>query len=180
MAPAPFINPAVIHRTAVLAAEQEGRKPMPFRYSEGILIDGGTATLPLRWGAAGVLAATQVGLRSFAGASASRRRQLASLLAHVTPQSGFGPAADRLQAWRWRLQVHATTAAGRALDVAVDADGHPGYLATARMLGELGMLLAEPAATPQLAGCLTPAIALGTASAPRFAEAGVRFAVSPA
>jgi short subunit dehydrogenase-like uncharacterized protein len=180
MAPAPFINPAVIHRTAVLSAEQAGREPVPFRYSEGILIDGASATLPLRWGAAGALSATMIGLRSFTAVSASRRRQVTSLLAHVTPGSGFGPAAERLQAWRWRLQLHATTAAGRELDVVVDADGHPGYLATARMVGELGMLLAEPGATPPLAGCLTPAVAVGTASAPRFANAGVRFTVSAA
>ena len=61
--------------------------------------------------------------------------------------------------------------------VRVDAEGHPGYLATARMLGEAGLLLAEEAATPQRAGCLTPATALGTASAPRFERARVRFGV---
>src|SRR5664279_6639908 len=55
-----------------------------------------------------------------------------------------------------RLQTHV-----------LEADGHPGYLATARMLGEAGMLLAEDGATPKLAGCLTPAAALGTASVGR-------------
>jgi short subunit dehydrogenase-like uncharacterized protein len=180
MAPAPFINPAVIHRTAVLSAAHDGREPVPFRYREGILIAGATATLPLRWGVAGALSATQIGLRRFAGAPVARRRQITGLLARITPESGFGPAADRLQAWRWRLQVHAATASGREVDVAVDAEGHPGYLATARMLGELGILLAEAGATPERAGCLTPAIALGTACAPRFASAGVRFSVSPA
>jgi len=39
--------------------------------------------------------------------------------------------------------------------------------------------LAEAAGTtPQRAGCLTPATALGTASAPRFEPARVRFAVA--
>ena len=62
--------------------------------------------------------------------------------------------------------------------VDVDADGHPGYLATARMLGEAGMLLAEPGMTPDRAGCLTPATALGTESVDRFERARVRFSVN--
>ena len=49
----------------------------------------------------------------------------------------------------------------------------------ARMLGEAGMLLAEEPPVTGAAGCLTPAIALGTASAPRFADARVRFSVDP-
>jgi short subunit dehydrogenase-like uncharacterized protein len=59
-----------------------------------------------------------------------------------------------------------------------DAEGHPGYLATARMLGEAGLLLAEPGATPERAGCLTPATALGTGSIERFEHARMRFAVA--
>ena len=69
---------------------------------------------------------------------------------------------------------------GHEVRVDIDADGHPGYLATARMLGEAGLLLAEPGATPERAGCLTPATALGTGSADRFERARVRFSVSPA
>jgi short subunit dehydrogenase-like uncharacterized protein len=62
--------------------------------------------------------------------------------------------------------------------VEVDADGHPGYLATARMLGEAGLLLAEAGLTPDRAGCLTPATALGTESLDRFHRARVRFSVA--
>src|SRR6202011_5842355 len=122
---------------AVLADAQAGRPATPFRYREGIMIDGASATLPLRWGAAGALSATQVALRGLAAAPLGRRRRIASALGRVTPASGYGPSADRLQAWRWRLRVHARTPAGHELEVAVDAEGHPGYLATARMLGEL-------------------------------------------
>ena len=58
------------------------------------------------------------------------------------------------------------------------AEGHPGYLATARMLGEVGILLARGRRhAARGAGCLTPALALGSASAERFARAGVRFSV---
>ena len=53
----------------------------------------------------------------------------------------------------------------------------PGYLTTATMLGEAGLLLAEPGSTPERAGCVTPAIALGTGSIERFERAGMRFTV---
>ena len=39
------------------------------------------------------------------------------------------------------------------------------------------MLLAEEGATPQRAGCLTPASALGTAQIDRFERARLRFSV---
>ena len=76
------------------------------------------------------------------------------------------------------MSVDARTTGGRPVRVEVDADGHPGYLATARMMGEAGLLLAEPGATPERAGCITPATALGTGSAERFARSRVRFSVA--
>jgi len=174
MAPAPFINPAVIHRTAALTAAQEGRAAEPFRYREGLALGGHAATMPARWAVAGALSATQIGLRGLARSRPSVRRPLASALARVGPSSGFGPAADRLENWKWSMTVYARTTGGRTLEVGLSADGHPGYLATARMLGEVGMLLAEDGATPDVAGALTPATALGTACAARFERAGVR------
>jgi short subunit dehydrogenase-like uncharacterized protein len=180
MAPAPFINPAVIHRTAAVSDVEAGRAPAPFRYREGIVIgSGGAATLPLRWGVAGALSATQIGLRSFAGARSAVRRRLAGALGRIGPGSGYGPAASRLEGWRWRIGVHALTPRGKAVEVRIDADGHPGYLATARMLGELGILLAEDGATPARSGCLTPALALGSACIERFDLARLRFTLLP-
>ena len=75
-------------------------------------------------------------------------------------------------------RVDARTTGGHYLRVDLDADGHPGYLTTAQMLGEAGLLLAEEGATPERAGCLTPATALGTGSLDRFERAGARFSVS--
>jgi short subunit dehydrogenase-like uncharacterized protein len=177
MAPAAFINPAVIHRSAYLMDSAEARAAEPFRYREGLALQGGTASLPLRWGVAGALSATQVGLRSLSRATPTLRRRVGGTLARVVPGSGYGPAADRLAGWRWAMEVRARSAGGNAVEVAVDADGHPGYLATARMLGELGLLLAEDGATPARAGCLTPAVALGTACSERFERAHLRFSV---
>ena len=96
----------------------------------------------------------------------------------ILPSSGFGPSGSRLDEWSWQLAVDARTAGGHYIRVDVDADGHPGYLTTAKLLGEVGLLLAEDGATPERAGCLTPATAIGTASVSRFERAGARFAVS--
>jgi short subunit dehydrogenase-like uncharacterized protein len=171
MAPAAFINPAVIQRTAALAGAE------PFRYREGIALRGRAASLPFRYAAAGVLSATQAGVAAAARARPSVRRRVGTVLGRILPSSGFGPAADRLEAWKWHMSVKGRTPGGRVVRVDVDADGHPGYLATARMIGEAGLLLAEPGATPERSGCLTPATALGTGSVDRFERARLRFSV---
>jgi short subunit dehydrogenase-like uncharacterized protein len=176
MAPAAFINPAVIQRTAALASDGKGS----LRYREGIAMPGGSATLPLRYTAAGMLAGTQAVLGSVTKAGPAVRRRVAGGLRRVLPSSGFGPDADRLEIWSWRMSVVGRTGSGKQVRTAVDAEGHPGYLATARMLGEAGLLLAEEGATPDRAGCLTPAIGLGTDCLPRFDAAKVRFSVEPA
>jgi hypothetical protein len=43
------------------------------------------------------------------------------------------------------------------------------------MMGEAGLLLAEPGMTPERAGCLTPATAIGLLGLKRFERAQVRF-----
>ncbi len=93
---------------------------------------------------AGALSGTQAVLGRVTHARPSVRRRVSGALSAILPSSGFGPAADRLEQWKWRMSLTARTAGGREVRVEVDADGHPGYLATARMLGEAGLLLAEP------------------------------------
>jgi short subunit dehydrogenase-like uncharacterized protein len=77
------------------------------------------------------------------------------------------------------MSVQARTTAGREVGTTVQADGHPGYLATARMLAEAGLLLAEDGATPARTGCLTPGAALGSGCIERLARAHLHFSVSP-
>ena len=124
-----------------------------------------------------MLSGTQVGLRAAAGASPAVRARIAGGAARVLPGSGFGPAADRLEPWRWRLVADAMASNGRGVRSTVDAKGHPGYLSTARMLGEAGLMLAADGVTPARFGCLTPALALGTESIERFDRAGLTFSV---
>ena len=177
MAPAAFINPAVIHRTAALVTAESGASGQPFRYREGVALRGSVPSLPLRYLAAGALASAQAVLGRVARAQPSVRRRMAGALGAILPSSGYGPAAERLEGWQWRMSIAARTTAGHEVGIEVDADGHPGYLATARMLGEAGLLLAERGATPERAGCLTPATALGTGCVERFERARLRFSV---
>lgn len=173
MAPAAFINPAVIQRSAALSD-----RPV-FAYREGMAIDGGAATLPFRYAAAGALSGVQLASAAAAGARPAIRKRASAALTRVLPGSGFGPSADRLEQWRWRVDIDAATTGDNAVHVRIDAEGHPGYLATSRLMGEAGLILAEEELAPDTTGCLTPSVALGTASAERFDAAGLRFRVSP-
>jgi short subunit dehydrogenase-like uncharacterized protein len=177
MAPAAFINPAVVHRTAALL-EREGNSPAPFRYREGIVLPGPAPTLPLRLAAASAMSGFQSGLARLARTEPSIRRRIGGAMERVLPSSGFGPASDRMEGWTWRLSATARTPGARSVTVKVDAEGHPGYLATARMMGEAGLALAEAGATPERFGCLTPAAALGTGAVERFDAARMRFTVA--
>jgi short subunit dehydrogenase-like uncharacterized protein len=178
MTPSPFINPAVIHRTAALIAAEEGRVFNPFRYREGIAIPGGTATMPLRYLAGAGLGGTQAAIRGLLRARPSVRRQAAGAMRRYLPSSGFGPTGERMADWTWRMAVNAKTVGGHHVRVDLDGDGQPGYLATAKMLAEAGMLLSEEGATPERSGFLTPAAALGAGQLDRFRHAGVRIEVS--
>jgi short subunit dehydrogenase-like uncharacterized protein len=177
MSPAAFINPAVIQRTAYLEALDRGEPMAPFRYREGMAVPGGSATLPFRYAAAGALAGVQAAFAALTRAQPSLRSRAAGLLRRALPSSGFGPTGARLEDWSWQLGVDARTSGGHYVRVDLDADGHPGYLTTARMLGEAGLLLSENGVTPERGGCLTPAAALGTGALDRFRLAGMRFSV---
>ena len=178
MSPAAFINPAVIQRTALLTAADRGEAPVPFRYREGMALPGGAATLPLRYLAVGSLGGIQAAFAALTRAGPGVRSKAADLLRRLLPSSGFGPTGDRMDEWSWQLGVDARTTGGHYLRVDLDADGHPGYLSAARMLGEAGLLLSESGATPERGGCLTPAAALGTDCLDRFKLAGMRFSVA--
>jgi short subunit dehydrogenase-like uncharacterized protein len=180
MTPLAFINPAVVHRSAALLAAERGEaEAEPLRYREGVAVPGdSSATLPLRYAAAGALAGVQAGFRALTRARPSVRNRAAEIGRKILPASGFGPTGDKLERWSWHLTADARTPGGRYVRVDLDADGHPGYLTTAKLLGEVGLLLAEDGATPERAGCLTPATAIGTANLDRFARASARFAVS--
>ena len=177
MAPMAFINPAVIHRTAALLAAESQVPAAPFAYREGLALGGSEATLPLRFAAAGAMSAGQAATRALARSQPAVRRRARAVLERVLPASGFGPRGERLEAWSWSMSLRARTTGGGEVRTEVAGEGHPGYLTTATMLAEAGLMLAADDLTPPRAGCLTPAAALGVAHLDRFEPAGVRFRV---
>jgi short subunit dehydrogenase-like uncharacterized protein len=179
MMPGPFINPMVIHRSAALLAAIEDRPFEPFRYREGVIASlGRPVPMPLHLAAATVSTGFQAGLRALAKARPETRRRAIKLVRKRLPSSGFGPQGSRLEDWHWTFSIRATTSGGHFVRVELDADGQPGYLTTATMLGEAGLLLAEPGATPERSGFLTPALAIGTQQLERFHPAGARFRIA--
>jgi short subunit dehydrogenase-like uncharacterized protein len=166
MIPSPIINPPVIQRSLALA----GIAPIPYR--EGVVAPGTTKLVQgLVAGAAGAM---NGGLALVLRAPAPVRRAAAAAMKPLAPPGG--PREDQLEAWTWSVDC-VVSGSGRAeASVRIEADGHPGYLATSRITTEAGLILADPdATTPGAAGCLTPAAALGIAEIDRFAVAGMRF-----
>lgn len=181
MSPAAFINPAVIHRAAVLRAAEQGQPFTPFAYREGLAFGGSTASLPVRYVVAGALSGIQglIGMLARAHRPDLGRR-VSRFLTQALPGSGYEPARERLEPWRWHMSIRARTSTGREMRVEINADGHPFYWTTPRMLAEAGLLLSEAGSTPDRSGCLTPSTALGTGSTGRFARAGLRFSLPSA
>jgi len=171
MIPVAFINPAVMHRSAELWGDP------PFRYREGTALPGAGAMRAPSLALAGILGGIQALERRLVYASPGARRRYARMMGVVMPASGFGPRPDRLEGWTWSMTVHARTTGGHAVGGRVSGSGHVGYLATARMIGEVGLLLAEDGATPPAAGCLPPSLAVGTVNLTRFTPTGVLFEI---
>jgi short subunit dehydrogenase-like uncharacterized protein len=178
MFPFAFIGPAVIHRTWALMAAERGKSGHPIRYREGLAMRGSRASVPLRYTAAGAMAGTQAALAGVARARPPLKNLVSGALQAIIPSSGFSPPMERQEAWKWGMSLEARTSGGHDVRVAVDSEGHVGYVATGRIMGEAGLLLAEHGATPKRAGCITPAVALGTACVERFRRARLRFSVS--
>ena len=175
MTPVAYINPAVIQRSG-------GARRSAMHRRRAIARGWRWKAPPRRCRCAGRQPARSRACRwpsrAVLKASSPQRRRIARALGAVTPPSGYGPQQDRLEGWTWSMLVRGHTAHGGAVDVRVDASGHPGYLASARMLAEAGLLMAEEGASPALAGCLPPALAFGTATLPRFERAGMSFSAS--
>lgn len=164
---APF-NTRIVRRSNALQGWAYGRD---LRYGEAMGVGAG----PL--GVAGAVAATG-GLAAAFGALAFPPTR--ALLGRVLPAPGTGPsAAAREKGW-FRSVVHATTADGRRYRAEVSGPGDPGYAATAVMLGQTGLALADGTDLPDRAGSLTPATALGRPLVERLRAAGHTYTVDAA
>ena len=141
------INARIVRRSLALNGH------LPCTYEEGIAVSA--------WLKAGWLFVSR-GFGYFVGAPIPLR-----------PKSGEGPPPWLRRAGKFRALVHATTGDRTELAlVDVRGAGDPGYLATSKMLSEVGLcLLLEHESLPPRGGVLTPATALGAALRRRLTEA---------
>jgi short subunit dehydrogenase-like uncharacterized protein len=168
---APFvmgvINTRVVRRSNALQSYAYGRG---LRYRE--LMSGGTGPLgALRAGAIVAGLGALVG-----GLSLAPTRKL---LDRVLPAPGEGPSEAQREKGFFRIEITTTTASGRRFRCRIAGQGDPGYKATAVMLGQAGLCLAEDEdRLPAGGGVLTPATAMGSVLTDRLRAAGQSYDVS--
>lgn len=170
---APFImgqvNSRVVRRSNALQGHRYGRG---LRYRELMRTGGG----PLGPVKAGAVSGGLIAL--LGGLSFGPTRKV---LDRFLPDPGEGPDEQARERGFFRIAIHATTTSGVRLIGRVEADGDPGYKATAVMLGESALALAlDEERLPDAAGVLTPATAMGHALAERLRAAGHTYAVEHA
>lgn len=97
------------------------------------------------------------------------------------PQPGDGPSAVAQASGSFRVDVvgRGVDDAGQAVTLrcTVRGDKDPGYGATSGMIAEAALCLAQDA-LPDVAGVLTPSVAMGDALVRRLPNAGVTFSVA--
>jgi len=167
---APFfmgaVNTRVVRRSNALLGYAYGRA---LRYRELMLMGG----LPL-----GPVKATAVsaGLGALVAGLAFPPTRL--LIDKVLPDPGEGPDEQARSNGFFKIDVHTRTSEGARLVCRVEAQGDPGYAATAVMLGESALCLAlDEERLPDIAGVLTPATAMGATLADRLRAAGQTYDV---
>lgn len=102
-----------------------------------------------------------------------------AVLDRMLPKPGEGPSEEARRKGRFRMRAHATTSTGARYLATVAAQGDPGYAATAVMLGQSALCLAQDQILlPDTAGVLTPATAMGALLAGRLVDAGFELAVT--
>jgi short subunit dehydrogenase-like uncharacterized protein len=162
---APFmmapVNTRVVRRSNALLGWAYGRD---FRYREVMSCGSGPVAPAIAAAVAGGIGALAVGLSV---------PPLRVVLDRVLPSPGEGPSEQTRENGCFAIEVHARTPDGGRVATRIEAQGDPGYAATAVMLGESALCLALDAERlPDRAGVLTPATAMGGALAERLRAAG--------
>jgi short subunit dehydrogenase-like uncharacterized protein len=170
---APFVmgtvNTRVVRRSNALQDYAYGRA---LRYRELMLGGEGPAGAAKASAIAGGLGVM------FAGLAIPPTRMV---LDKLLPDPGEGPSEAAREKGFYKISIHSMTSEGAHLVCAVEAQGDPGYKATAVMLGETALCLARgDGELPDAAGVLTPATAMGSTLTDRLRAAGHTYAAAPA
>ena len=165
--PVAFLNPPIVHRTAALLAQERGATYRPATYREGV--DNGRSVgaaglrRKVRTAAKGSLQRLAVGLTRLPLAG---RRAASGQIRKILPEAGTGPSGSYLRDWEWEVEARATSRAGAFGIATIAGSGHPGYTATAAIIVEVALSMADRGGRPRRSGCITPALAIGAAAEP--------------
>ena len=171
---APFLmasyNTRVVRRSNALLAHAYGPD---FRYREVMKAGPGFKGRATAYGIAAALGA---------GFGALALKPVRPLVERMVPQPGTGPDEKARERGFFRMDVRTTTSTGAHYRALVQAKGDPGYKATAIMLAEAALTLAEEE-LPELphgarGGVLTPAVALGMPYVERLRARGLTLEAS--
>lgn len=157
------INTKVVRRSNALAGYPYGKD---FLYDEAMMTGSGVG---------GRMKATMgaIGLGVVMGAKPGSfmKKMVDSRL----PKPGEGPDKNARENGFYNLLFFANTKDGQAVSAKVTGDRDPGYGSTSKMLAESAICLAKDD-LPEVAGMLTPAVAMGDALIERLvANAGLTF-----
>jgi short subunit dehydrogenase-like uncharacterized protein len=158
------VNTRIVRRSNALLGFPYGEG---FRYDEAIDTGAGLPGLAR----AAALSAGVAGLLVAAALPPGR-----ALLSRFLPAPGEGPSREQRERGSFRVEIHASGAAGERLKGVVGARRDPGYGATSIMLAESALSLAEDA-LPARGGVLTTASCMGMALVERLRNAGMTFEV---
>ncbi|MFO0757283.1 MAG: saccharopine dehydrogenase NADP-binding domain-containing protein [Byssovorax sp.] len=164
------INARIVRRSNALTGHAYGKR---FRYSEA---------LSFRGNARGLLGAVETALGTMAGGALASLPAGRALLRRFVPAQGEGPTMDELTRGFFKARFYATFEGDDRARLLGRVEGKqdPGYLETAKMVGESALSLARDPKRPGFeGGVLTPATAMGDALLERLRKVGMVFAVEP-
>ncbi len=157
------INTKVVRRSNALAGYPYGKA---FRYDEAVMSGKGISGRMK-----GIANAAGLGLVMLAKPGSFLRK----MLNRFFPKPGEGPNKQERENGFYNMRFYTTHADGSTGLGKVTGDRDPGYGSTSKMLAECGICLAKDQ-TPDVAGVLTPSIAMGDALLKRLqANAGLTF-----
>ncbi|WP_314175055.1 saccharopine dehydrogenase family protein [Streptomyces winkii] len=162
---APF-NTRIVRRSAALRGHAYGAR---FRYREAMRLGPPVLSPLVAAGTAGAMGALVAGLAL---------RPVRPLLDKALPAPGDGPDARTREKGHFTFDTFTVTTTGARYAARFQAQGDPGYKATAVMLGEsaLALVLDRDALPGPGGGVLTPATGLGDALVGRLRAAGMTVA----
>ncbi len=159
------INTKVVRRSHALRGYPYGKD---FRYDEAVMTGGGIG---------GRLKALAALVATGALMGAKPDSMVKKITNRLLPKAGEGPDKAAREKGFYNIQLFAQLPDGSRHWAKITGDKDPGYGSTSKMLGESAVCLAlDKNVTPQVAGILTPSVAMGDVLLERLmTNAGLTF-----